>query len=214
MVLLNQAQHKCCDTAITENNMPESPNPIQRFAEIFAQVQKVVLPEPTAMVLATVGAEGRPSARVVLLKGFDENGLIFYTNLESRKGRELAVNPLAALCFHWPPLEQQVRVEGRVERVSDAEANVYFASRPRGAQIGAWASRQSRALAAREELEARVKAVEEKFAGAEVPRPPFWSGFRVIPERMEFWQSCVSRLHDRAVYVQQNGAWVIEKLYP
>ncbi len=194
--------------------MPELSNPIRRFAEIFAQVQKVGLPEPTAMVLATVGAEGRPSARVVLLKGFDENGFVFYTNLESRKGRELAANPLAALCFHWPPLEQQVRIEGRVEKVSDAEAETYFASRPRGAQIGAWASRQSRILAAREELEARVKAVEEKFAGAEVPRPPFWSGFRVIPERIEFWQSQPSRLHDRTVYVRQNGVWVIEKLYP
>jgi len=194
--------------------MPELPDPIRRFAEIFAQVQKTVLPEPTAMVLATVGAEGRPSARVVLLKGFDENGFVFYTNLESRKGRELAANPLAALCFHWPPLEQQVRIEGRIEKVSDAEAEAYFASRPRGAQIGAWASRQSRVLATREELEARVKAVEEKFAGAKVPRPPFWSGFRVIPERIEFWQSRASRLHDRTVYVRQNGAWVIEKLYP
>jgi len=194
--------------------MPESPDPIQRFAEIFAQVQKVVLPEPTAMVLATAGADGRPSARVVLLKGFDENGFVFYTNLESRKSRELAANPFAALCFYWPPLQQQVRVEGRIEKVSDAEAGAYFASRPRGAQIGAWASRQSRVLAAREELEARVKAVEKKFAGGEVPRPPFWSGFRVIPERIEFWQSRESRLHDRTVYIRQNNAWVIERLYP
>jgi pyridoxamine 5'-phosphate oxidase len=194
--------------------MPELPDPIRRFAEIFAQVQKTALPEPTAMVLATAGADGRPAARVVLLKGFDENGFVFYTNLESRKGRELAANPLAALCFHWPPLEQQVRIEGRVEKVSDAEAEAYFAARPRGAQIGAWASRQSRVLTTREELEARVKALEEKFAGTKVPRPPFWSGFRVIPERIEFWQSRASRLHDRTVYVRQNGAWIIEKLYP
>jgi len=194
--------------------MPEPSDPIQRFAEIFAQVKKVVLSESTAMILATVGADGRPSARVVLLKGFDQNGFVFYTNLESRKGRELAANPFAALCFHWPPLEQQVRVEGRVEKVSDAEADAYFATRPHGAQIGAWASRQSRVLAAREELEARVKAVEEKFADGEVARPPFWSGFRVLPERIEFWQSRPSRLHDRTVYVRQNGAWVIEKLYP
>ena len=194
--------------------MPELSDPIARFAEIFAQVQKVVLPEPNAMTLATVSADGRPSARVVLLKGFDERGFVFYTNLESRKGRELAANPYAALCFHWMPLEQQVRVEGRIEKVSDAEADAYFATRPRGAQIGAWASKQSRTLATREELEARVKAVEEKFAGRDVPRPPFWSGFRVIPERLEFWQSRQSRLHDRTVYSKQGNKWIIEKLYP
>lgn len=194
--------------------MPELSDPIARFAEIFAQVQKVVLPEPNAMTLATVSADGRPSARVVLLKGFDERGFVFYTNLESRKGRDLIANPYAALCFHWMPLEQQVRVEGRIEKVSDAEADAYFATRPRGAQIGAWASKQSRTLATREELEARVKAVEEKFAGREVPRPPFWSGFRVIPERLEFWQSRQSRLHDRTVYSKQGNKWIIEKLYP
>lgn len=194
--------------------MPELSDPIARFAEIFAQVQKVFLPEPNAMTLATVSADGRPSARVVLLKGFDERGFVFYTNLESRKGRELAANPYAALCFHWMPLEQQVRVEGRIEKVSDAEADAYFATRPRGAQIGAWASKQSRTLATREELEARVKAVEEKFAGRDVPRPPFWSGFRVIPERLEFWQSRQSRLHDRTVYSKQGNKWIIEKLYP
>lgn len=194
--------------------MPELSDPIARFAEIFAQVQKVVLPEPNAMTLATVSADGRPSARVVLLKGFDERGFVFYTNLESRKGRDLIANPYAALCFHWMSLEQQVRVEGRIEKVSDAEADAYFATRPRGAQIGAWASKQSRTLATREELEARVKAVEEKFAGREVPRPPFWSGFRVIPERLEFWQSRQSRLHDRTVYSKQGNKWIIEKLYP
>lgn len=199
---------------MTENHSNVLQDPIRRFAEIYAQVQKVVVPEPSAMVLATVSAVGRPSARVVLLKGFDDNGFVFFTNLESRKGRELKANPFAALCFHWPPLEQQVRIEGRVVNVSDAEAEAYFATRPRGSQIGAWASRQSQVLVTREELEARVQSFEEKFAGGEVPRPPFWSGFRVIPERIEFWQSRVSRLHDRTVYVRQNGAWVIEKLYP
>lgn len=199
---------------MTENNKTIYQDPIRRFAKIYVQAQKLIKPEPTAMVLATVSAAGRPSARVVLLKGFDDNGFVFYTNLESRKGRELQANPFAALCFHWPPLEQQVRIEGRVASVSDAEADVYFASRPHGSQIGAWASKQSRALATREELEARVKSFEEKFAGGAVPRPPFWSGFRVIPERIEFWESRVSRLHDRAVYLRQNGAWVIEKLYP
>jgi len=194
--------------------MYEPLDPMARFAEIFAQVKKVVLPEPTAMTLATVSADGRPSARLVLLKEFDERGFVFYTNLESRKGRELATNPHAALCFHWPPLEQQVRVEGRVEKVSEAEADVYFATRPRGAQIGAWASKQSRILATREELETRVKVLEEKYAGREVPRPPFWSGFRVVPERIEFWQSRASRLHDRTVYSRQNDGWIVDKLYP
>ena len=199
---------------MTQNNNNVLQDPFRRFAEIYAQVQKVVMPEPAAMVLATVSAEGRPSARVVLLKGFDDRGFVFFTNLESRKGRELQANSFAALCFHWPPLEQQVRIEGRVASVTDAEADAYFASRPRGAQIGAWASRQSQALTTREELEARVRSFEAKFAGSEVPRPPFWSGFRVIPERMEFWQSRASRLHDRTVYTRQNETWVIEKLYP
>ena len=199
---------------MTQNNNNVLQDPFRRFAEIYAQVQKVVIPEPAAMVLATVSAEGRPSARVVLLKGFDDRGFVFFTNLESRKGRELQANSFAALCFHWPPLEQQVRIEGRVASVTDAEADAYFASRPRGAQIGAWASRQSQALTTREELEAWVRSFEAKFAGSEVPRPPFWSGFRVIPERMEFWQSRASRLHDRTVYTRQNNTWVIEKLYP
>jgi pyridoxamine 5'-phosphate oxidase len=194
--------------------MLEPSDPIARFAEIFAQAQKLVSPEPSAVTLATVSADGKPSARVVLLKGFDEYGFIFYTNLESQKGRELAANPYAALCFYWGALYQQVRVEGRVERVSDAEADAYFATRPRGAQIGAWASRQSRTLSNREELEARVDAVEKKYAGREVPRPPFWSGFCVIPERLEFWQSRENRLHDRTVYRRENGAWIVEKLYP
>ncbi len=199
---------------MTQNNNNVLQDPFRRFAEIYAQVQKVVVPEPSAMVLATVSAEGRPSARVVLLKGFDDRGFVFFTNLESRKGRELQANSFAALCFHWPPLEQQVRIEGRVASVTDAEADAYFASRPRGAQIGAWASRQSQALTTREKLEAQVRSFEAKFAGSEVPRPPFWSGFRVIPERMEFWQSRASRLHDRTVYTRQNDTWVIEKLYP
>lgn len=199
---------------MTKNNSNVLQDPIRRFAEIYAQVQKVVVPEPSAMVLATVSAEGRPSARVVLLKGFDASGFVFFTNLESRKGRELQANSFAALCFHWPPLEQQVRIEGRVVSVTDAEAEAYFASRPRGAQIGAWASRQSQVLSTREELEARVRSFEAKFAGGDVPRPPFWSGFRVIPERMEFWQSRASRLHDRTVYIRQNETWGIEKLYP
>jgi pyridoxamine 5'-phosphate oxidase len=194
--------------------MLESPDPIARFAKIFEQAKKVVAPEPAAVTLATAGADGKPSARVVLLKGFDERGFVFYTNLESKKGKELKANPFAALCFYFPPLYQQVRVEGRVEQVSDTEAGAYFATRPRGSQIGAWASKQSAPLVSRERLEADFKAVEEKFAGREVPRPLFWSGFRLIPERIEFWESRENRLHDRTVYSRKNGNWKIEKLYP
>jgi len=194
--------------------MFETPDPIARFAKIYEQVKKIVTPEPTAMILATVSAAGKPSARVVLLKDFDERGFVFYTNLESRKGQELRANPYAALCFYWGALEQQVRLEGRIEKVADVEADAYFASRPRGSQISAWASKQSRTLTSREELESRVQAVEKKFVGRDLPRPPFWSGFRVIPERMEFWQSRPNRLHDRTVYWRENNRWKIEKLYP
>jgi pyridoxamine 5'-phosphate oxidase len=194
--------------------MLEPRDPIAQFAKVFEQAKKVVTPEPAAVILATASTEGKPSARVVLLKGFDERGFVFYTNLESQKGKELKANPSAALCFYFPPLYQQVRVEGRVEQVSDAEAGAYFATRPRGSQIGAWASKQSAPLASREQLEADFKAMEEKFAGREVPRPPFWSGFRLIPERIEFWESRENRLHDRTAYSRKDGEWKIEKLYP
>jgi pyridoxamine 5'-phosphate oxidase len=194
--------------------MIEPPDPIARFAKIFEQAKKVIAPEPAAVALATASADGKPSARVVLLKEFDERGFVFYTNLESKKGKELKANPYAALCFYFPPLYQQVRVEGRVEQVSDAEADAYFAARPRGSQIGAWASKQSAPLASREQLEAEFKIVEEKFAGRELPRPAFWSGLRLIPERIEFWESRENRLHDRTVYSREKNGWVVEKLYP
>lgn len=192
-------------------------DPFRRFGELLARARQTDLAEPTAMALATVGADGRPSARMVLLKEFDARGFVFYTNLGSRKARNLESNPFAALCFHWQPLEVQVRIEGRVEPVSDAEADVYFASRPRGSQIGAWASRQSEPLAARSELDARIRQIEQRFANRDVPRPPFWSGFRVVPERIEFWTGQPSRLHDRDVYTPGAAAddeWQVEQLYP
>lgn len=166
------------------------------------------------MVLATVSRDGKPSARVVLLKGFDARGFVYYTNLQSQKGQEVQAHPNAALCFYWPLLFKQVRVEGLAQIVSDEEADAYFATRPRGAQIGAWASRQSAELKSREELEGRAKEVEQKFSGREVPRPPFWSGYRVAPERIEFWQSRQDRLHDRIVFVKQGEKWVKRLLYP
>jgi pyridoxamine 5'-phosphate oxidase len=193
------------------------PDPISRFGELLELAARTEeLTEPTAMALATADGTGRPSVRIVLLKGFDRHGFVFFTNLESRKADHLAENPRAALCFHWQPLEVQVRVEGLVSPVSDAEADQYFATRPHGSQIGAWASRQSRPLAAREELEERILETEARFAGIEVPRPPFWSGYRVSPERIEFWTGRPSRLHDREVYYADAaaGGWRMERLYP
>jgi pyridoxamine 5'-phosphate oxidase len=189
-------------------------DPIARFRELLDQALQTDLREPTAMTLATADAQGRPTARMVLLKGVDERGFVFFTNLDSRKARNLAENPRAALCFHWQPLEIQVRVEGAVSPVDEEEADEYFASRPRGSQVGAWASLQSRPLPARGELEQRVRETEERFAGRPIPRPPFWSGFRVAPERIEFWYGRPSRLHDREVFTATADGWSVERLYP
>ena len=167
------------------------------------------------MVLSTVDEDGRPSSRYVLLKAFDERGFVFYTNLGSRKARALSANGRASLCFYWAPLGKQVRIEGTAERVSDAEADEYFATRPRESQIGAWASKQSEPLGARTELDARVIEVAQRFEGRSVPRPPFWSGFRVVPHAMEFWTRDVARLHVRDRYERQPAsAWIRTVLYP
>jgi pyridoxamine 5'-phosphate oxidase len=193
------------------------PDPFRRFQTVFRQVEEAGIAEPTAMTLATVDGRGRPAARMMLLKGVDERGFVFYTNLESRKGKAIEANPHVALCFFWQPLELQVRVEGPVEPVSDEEADAYYASRPRGSRVGAWASQQSAPLASREELEARVRAIDEQYRDREIPRPPFWSGFRVIPDRIEFWLGRPSRLHERDVYHRDPDAvdgWRIEQLYP
>jgi pyridoxamine 5'-phosphate oxidase len=171
-------------------------------------------PNAHAMALATTRLDGRPSVRVVLLKGLDERGFAFYTNLESRKSTDLFANPHAALCFLWKSLNRQVRVEGVVELVGDDEADAYFASRPRDSQIGAWASDQSRPLAGRAELERRVGEFARRFGEAEVPRPHYWSGFRLLPERMEFWRERPSRLHDRLLFVREGNRWQRERLFP
>ena len=171
-------------------------------------------PNAHAMTLATTTSDGRPSARVVLLKGLDARGFVFYTNLESRKSKELFSNPHAALCFLWKSLDRQVRIEGVVEMVGDEEADAYFASRPRDSQIGAWASDQSQPLASRAELERRVDEFSRRFGEGEVPRPPYWSGFRVVPQRVEFWQERPSRLHDRILFIREGDAWRRERLFP
>jgi pyridoxamine 5'-phosphate oxidase len=192
-------------------------DPIARFQRLLADAQAMPrerLPDPTAFALATVGAAGQPSVRMLLLKEVDARGFAFYTNLESRKARELAGNRHAAMCFHWAPLERQVRVEGRVARVDDREADAYFATRPRSSQIGAWASRQSRPMRRAADLLARVAEFERKFEGADVPRPDFWSGFRLKPETIEFWRGMPSRLHERELYVRGSAGWRVDILYP
>lgn len=194
-------------------NHPVS-DPIAAFQEALARAKTRETSDATAMTLATVSADGRPSARVVLLKSVDSQGFVFYTNFTSRKGRELEKHPYAALCFHWPAAAEQVRIEGHVERVSDAEADAYFASRPRGSQIGAWASTQSEIIASREELEKAFADVEERYRDRDVPRPPHWSGFRVAPERIEFWFGRDSRLHDRYLYVRTENGYSSNQLWP
>jgi len=187
-------------------------DPIALFSSLFERAARDC-EEPDAMVLSTVDPDGRPSARYVLLKGVDDRGFVFYTNIESRKAKGLAAHPYAALTFYWPPTTQ-VRIEGEVEPVSDADADAYFATRPRGSQIGAWASRQSAGLATRAELDARVHEVEVRFKDAVVTRPPFWSGFRVVPRSIEFWTRDPARLHERVVFQRDNGQWTRALLYP
>jgi pyridoxamine 5'-phosphate oxidase len=171
--------------------------------------------DANAMTLATATPDGMPAARIVLLKGVDARGFVFYTNIASRKGEELAANARAALLFHWKPLGRQVRIEGTVQPVTDAEADAYYASRPRISRLGAWASDQSRVLTDRAELERRLADYEGRYPGEDIPRPPYWSGYRVIPERFEFWQNMPFRLHDRTVYTKAaNSSWTISKLFP
>lgn len=187
---------------------------ISRFSKTYKKVLRAPTQEPTAVALATAGPGGRPSARMVLLKGYDEKGFVFYTNFKSRKGAQLRSNPNAALCFYWPPLKQQVNIEGVVRPVSPHEADAYWKTRPRVSQIGAWASLQSQRLPSRSVLLKNVQQLIQKYKGREVPRPPHWSGFRLTPRRIEFWKAQPFRLHERTLYELKKGQWKKILLYP
>jgi pyridoxamine 5'-phosphate oxidase len=191
------------------------PNPLKQFDQWFQQALAAGLPEPNAMTLATATLDGKPSARIVLLKGLDERGFVFFTNYESQKGRELSANPQAALVCYWIELERQVRINGRVSCVSVEESEEYFRSRPLGSQLGAWASRQSEVVSGRQILEDRLEALTHEYRSKPIPLPPYWGGYRVAPETIEFWQGRPNRLHDRLRYtLQSNSQWLIERLSP
>jgi pyridoxamine 5'-phosphate oxidase len=203
------------ETPLVLRDEDAPPNPYALFAEWYLTAEAADLPEPSAMTLATARADGTPSARIVLMRGFDERGFVFYTNYRSRKAADLAQNPKAALVFSWLPLQRQVRVEGDVQRVSAAESDAYFRSRPFGHQLGALASPQSQVISDRQFLEDRLQALLEKFKeGDEVPRPEQWGGYRVAPHTIEFWQGRANRLHDRLRYRRDGVSWRIERLAP
>lgn len=188
---------------------------IGQFARWFEEAQRAQPGMPEAMTVATCGADGVVSARLSLLKGFDDHGFVFYTNYDSRKGEQISANPRVALCFHWPALERQVRIEGAAVKVSEEESDAYFATRPRGSQLGAWASPQSQVITGRGDLDQRFRELEQTYADRDVPRPPHWGGYRVIPVEIEFWQGRDDRLHDRFVYrLREPKDWIIERLAP
>ncbi len=200
-------------SGLTETDV--EPDPFKQFHKWFEQALAAQLPEPNAMTLATASPDGKPSARIVLLKNLDEQGFVFYTNYESHKGQQLKVNPYGALVFWWAELERQVRIEGQVEKVPDAQSDAYFHSRPLGSQLGAWASQQSQVIDKREVLLVKLQQLEQQYLDQKIPRPPHWGGYRLIPTAIEFWQGRPNRLHDRLFYrLRENGSWLLERLSP
>lgn len=189
-------------------------DPFVQFSTWFEEAKNAKIAEPNAMTLSTVSAKGRPSSRIVLLKGIEDHKFIFYTNYHSHKGKEMIVNPFVALNFFWPPLERQVRIEGKVEKADEAQSDEYFHSRPIGSQLGAWVSPQSETIENRQVIEDRKKYYEEKFKDGQIPRPPHWGGFRVIPDKFEYWQGRQNRLHDRFLYLKEGDGWQIKRLAP
>ncbi|MCZ4288297.1 pyridoxamine 5'-phosphate oxidase [Hoeflea alexandrii] len=202
------------ETGLTTGDFTEEAEPYRLFAKWLEDATASEPNDPNALALATVDSDGLPDVRMVLLKGFDERGFVFYTNFESAKGREILSSMKAAMCFHWKTLRRQVRIRGPVEQVSDAEADEYYASRPRGSRIGAWASKQSRPLESRFALEKAVAEYTAKHAIGEIPRPPHWSGFRILPQSIEFWHDRPFRLHDRVVFSRSGDTWEKTRLYP
>lgn len=202
------------ETDLTKGDFSLSDEPIALFREWLQDAHEQEVNDPTAVALATVDEDGMPDVRMVLLKDVDERGFTFYTNFQSQKGTELQATPKAAMCFHWKSLRRQVRIRGNVEVVSDAEADAYYASRPRGSRIGAWASQQSRPLESRFALEKAVAEYTAKYPIGEIPRPPYWSGFRVMPDTIEFWHNRKFRLHDRIVFARGDDGWGKTRLYP
>jgi pyridoxamine 5'-phosphate oxidase len=190
-----------------------SANPVTEFLNALERATSHQV-DTAPVALATADAQGRPSVRMVLLRGIDERGFVFHSNYTSRKGQEIDANPHAALCFYWPTLDEQIRVEGTVQRLPGEESDLYFDSRPRGSQLGAWASAQSQVLPTREQLEEEYRTIEQRFAGQTIPRPSFWGGFRLVPTRIEFWYGRPDRLHDRLLYTREGQGWKIERLYP
>lgn len=202
------------ETGLTTGDFTEANEPYRLFAQWLEDATASEINDPNALALATVDPDGLPDVRMVLLKGFDENGFVFYTNYESAKGRQILSSMKAAMCFHWKSLRRQVRIRGPVEQVSDAEADEYYASRPRGSRIGAWASKQSRPLESRFALEKAVAEYTAKHAIGSIPRPPHWSGFRIVPQTIEFWHDRPFRLHDRVVFSRAGDSWDKDRLYP
>ena len=201
-------------TTLTSGDFAATQNPFQIFADWLKDATESEPNDPNAVALATVDPENMPDVRMVLLKGFDAQGFVFYTNYESAKGREILSSHKAAMCFHWKSLRRQVRIRGEVERVTSEEADSYYASRPRGSQIGAWASKQSRPLQSREALEKAVADTTEQYGDGAIPRPPYWSGFRIVPQQIEFWRDMPYRLHDRLVFTRDGESWETQRLYP